>query len=136
MTPLLQAVLGVLAAYHVLVGALSLVSFGATSRVVAGLYGVRLETQQQLRHAVRMLGLTSLALGALMALAARDPGGHREVIMVVTGLQLARATARVVWHRDLAEAFGVSVARNAAAIVLLIAESAALAIGVASLSDG
>lgn len=128
---LLQAVLGVLAIYHLAIGVASVLSFDATSRIVAGLYEVQLQATAQLRYAIRMLGVSALALGALMALAALDPAGRREIVLVVAGLQLARATCRVVFRRELREAFGVPPRRNAAAIAVLLFECVALLVGVA-----
>jgi hypothetical protein len=124
----LRAVLAVLAAYHLGIGAASVASLPATSAVARALYGLSLgPPDPRLRHAVRMLGLYALALGVLLALAARDPRGHRDVIAVVAGLQLARAVCRLRYGGTLAADFGVPRGRNAFNAALLVAEAAALA---------
>lgn len=126
---LLRGVLALLAAYHLGIGLLSVSSLGATGRVAGALYGVALgaDPDPRFRHAVRMLGLYALALGTLLALAARDPLTHRDVIAVVAALQLARAAGRLLWRETLATAFGVPPRRNAVNAALLVAEAAALA---------
>lgn len=128
---LLRAVLALLAAYHLAIGAASVASFGATARLTRSLYGATLgdaAADPRLRYAVRMLGLYALALGTLLALAARDPLAHRPVIAAVAALQSARALCRVAYRRDLAAAFGVPPRRNAVNVALLVAEAAALAL--------
>ena len=121
-----RAVLWLLAAYHVVIGVASVVSHGTTSRIVARLYAGSLGEGGQLRYAVRMLGFYALAIGALVAVAATDPGAHRPIVAVVAALQAARAISRLLSWRLLADAFAVSRARNALAASMLAAESMVL----------
>ena len=121
-----RAVLWLLAAYHVVIGVASVVSHGATSRIVARLYAGSLGDGEQLRYAVRMLGFYALAIGALVAVAATDPGAHRPIVAVVAALQAARAISRLLSWRLLADAFAVSRARNTLAASMLAAEAMVL----------
>jgi hypothetical protein len=125
---LLRAVLAVLAAYHLGIGLASVLSGRLTRRVAGALYGIGVEESAQMRYAVRMLGLYALALGALLVPAVLEPAAHRDVIVVVCGLQLARAACRVLLRRELTAAFHVSPRRNAFNAALLVAEAAVLAV--------
>jgi hypothetical protein len=122
----LHLVLGALALYHLGIGVASLLSFEAVSRIARPLYGLDLQASVQLRYAVRMLGLYALALGTLLAFAALQPRANRNVILVVAGLQLARALSRVVFRHELASAFHVPLRRNALNAAVLVAEAAVL----------
>jgi hypothetical protein len=123
---LLQAVLGMLALYHLTIGLLSVFSFRATARFVDALYGIEVAPDPPLRYAVRMLGVYALALGVLLVFAARTPAAHREIVLVVAGLQTTRALCRVLLRRELADAFHVPARRNLFHAGLLVAESVVL----------
>ena len=125
---LLRLVLGVLAAYHLGIGLASLVSARLTARIMGALYGIGVDESAQMRYAVRMLGLHALALGALLVPAALSPAEHRATVVVVCGLQLARAACRLLLRRELTAAFRVSPRRNALNAALLVAEAAVLAV--------
>ena len=122
----LRVVLVVLAVYHLGIGVVSIASLRITARVTGRLYGLTVSENSALRYSVRMLGLYAVALGTLLALAARAPGSHRDVIVVVALLQLARALHRVVLRRELYEGFQVPPRRNAFNAALLVAEATVL----------
>jgi hypothetical protein len=123
----LRVVLGLLAAYHLAIGLVSIASHRWTARLTRGLYALSLGEDARFRYAVKMLGLYALAFGALLALAARDPAAHRPVIAALIFLQTARALTRLAFRRLLAEGFGVPPRRNAAHACLLLATAALLA---------
>ena len=124
---LARAVLFVLAAYHLTVGALSLFSHAAASNLVARLYGATsLDDSPQLRYAVKMLGLQALALGALAAVAAWSPAEHRDVVAALAALQAGRAACRLAFRRSLRETFGIPERRNLLNASLLIVEAVIL----------
>ena len=129
----LRAVLGLLAVYHLGMGALSALAPAHAGRLGSALYGVRAAETPQLRYGLRMLGLYALALGMLLAIAAVEPRAHRSVIAVAAALQAARAVARIVLRGELAAAFAVPAGRNALNAALLLAEAAVLAWGLALL---
>lgn len=127
MVVLARVVLAVLAAYHLTIGALSLLSIAATGTFMSRLYGVTsLDGSPQLRYAVRMLGLQALALGALAGVAAWDPRSHRDAIGVLAFLQAGRAVSRLVFRDLLRDAFGIPATRNAISAFVLAAEAAIL----------
>ena len=122
----LRAVLLLLAAYHLVIGVVSVTSLRATARLTNALYGLSVRDDPQLAYAVRMLGLYALAIGSLLALAARAPSQHRDVIAVVAVLQLMRAASRIVSRRELTRVFSVPARRNALNAALLVVEAAIL----------
>ena len=122
----LRAVLVALAAYHLAIGVISVASFRATARLTSAFYGLSVRDDPQLAYAVRMLGFYALAIGSLLALAAREPSSHRDVIGVVAGLQMLRALSRIVSGRELATAFRLPPRRNLINAALLVAEAAIL----------
>lgn len=123
---ILRVVLVILAGYHLGIGIISITSLRLTARVVAPLYGLAVAESPALRVAVRMLGLYALAVGTLLSLAARDPQSHRETIIVVAGLQLARAACRLVFRDELQSAFQLRGRRNMINTSLLVAEAIVL----------
>jgi hypothetical protein len=124
---LARVVLAVLAAYHLTIGALSLVSIGGTKAFMSRLYGVTsLDGSPQLQYAVRMLGLQALALGALAGFAAWDPRSHRDAIAVLAFLQAGRAVCRLAFRDTIRDAFGVPASRNTINAFVLVAEAAIL----------
>jgi hypothetical protein len=126
----LHVVLGVLALYHLGIGVVSIFSMNATTRVTRALYGIEVSGAEntQLRYAVRMLGLYALALGVLLAFAFFDPAANRNVVIVVIGLQLARALCRLLLRQELTLAFRVTPRRNVLSAALLVAEALVLAV--------
>lgn len=122
----LRAVLVVLAIYHLVIGAVSVLSFDVTVRLTSAFYGLRVNDDPQLAYAVRMLGLYALAIGALLVVAARDPASHRDVIAVVAGLQLLRGISRILSARQLSLAFRLSRRRNVMNAALLVIEATIL----------
>ena len=125
-TLLLRGLLALLAVYHLGIGIVSIASLRLTAVVTARLYGLSVVESPALRYAVRMLGLYAITLGALLALAARAPSAHRDVIAVVAGLQLARALCRIYFGNELTAAFRLRPRRNLANAALLIGEALVL----------
>lgn len=122
----LQVIIGILAVYHVGMGAVSVVSPRGAARIAGLLYALEAAETPALRHGVRMLGLYAMTIGVLLILALPDPRRHVEIVLVIAGLQIARATARIAFRRDLASAFGIPPGRNALSAAILIIEAATM----------
>jgi hypothetical protein len=127
---ILRVVLGLLAAYHLAMGWLAVLSPATAGRASAMLYRASVADAPELRYAVRMLGLYAVAIGSLLALATWSPSEYRAVIIVTAGLQLARAACRILLRRELAAGFDVPARRNYLSASLLVAEACVLAITV------
>ena len=125
-TVLLRAVLWILAAYHLVVGVLSVSSLDLTARLTSRFYGIRLNDNPQLAYAVRMLGFYALAIGALLVVAARASRSHREIIVVVACLQILRGVSRILSRHELTGAFSLPPRRNVLNAALLFVEAAIL----------
>jgi hypothetical protein len=110
----LRVLLAGLAAYHLAIGALAVLSYRRTVAAVRTLYGAALEGGAQLRYAITMLGLYGLAFGFLLSAAAWEPSAHRQVVLAAALLLIGRALVRLTLARQVAASFGVSVRRNRA----------------------
>jgi hypothetical protein len=108
----LRVLLAGLAAYHLAIGALAVLSYRRTAAAVRALYAAELEGGAQLRYAIRMLGLYALAFGFLLSAAAWEPAAHRHVVLTAALLLIARALMRLALARSVAASFGVSARRN------------------------
>jgi hypothetical protein len=111
---LLRVLLAGIAAYHLAIGTVALLSERWTAVVVRRLYGAALDGSPQFRYAVRMLGIYALAFGFLLSIAARDPQAHRPIVLAAAFLLGARALTRMVLAKSIAAGFGVSARRNRA----------------------
>ncbi len=125
---LAAAVLWLLAAYHVAMGAAALFAPSAAARLVRALYGATLPDDGAFRYAVSMIGALALAVGGLAAVAARAPTEHQSIVLALLVLQLCRAFCRIRDRALLARVYGIAPARNVAAIAALAAESTVLAL--------
>jgi len=126
---LVTLVLWLLAAYHIVMGAVALFAPDLASRMVASLYGASVVASAQQRYMTSMIGALALAIGGLAAVAAQRPYDNRAIIAAFLVLQLFRTFCRLRDRRVLAESFGVSGRANATAIAVLGAESVVLLLG-------
>ena len=108
----MRVLLAGLAAYHLAIGALAVLSYRRTAAAVRTLYTAELEGGAQLRYAIRMLGLYALAFGFLLSAAAWEPAAHRHVVIAAALLLIARALMRLALAGSVAASFGVSARRN------------------------
>ena len=124
---LTQAVLAILAVYHLVTGALALVAPSKARQFARNAYGAEFVDTAPMDYLVSMIGAQALAIGVLAAVATSDPAGHRAIIAALALLQLVRAVVRVVRARVLRDSLGVSSQRNVIMVVVLLAEVAILA---------
>ena len=121
-----RVVLWLLAAYHVVVGAVALVSPARAASVMRSLYGAALPESDAFRYATSMIGALALAIGLVAAVAALAPAQHRAIVAALLVLQLGRIFCRLRDRRLLSASLGVTMQRNGAAIAILGAECAVL----------
>ncbi len=126
---LVTLVLWLLAAYHIVMGAIALFAPDLAPRMVGSLYGASVAAGGQIRYMTSMIGALALVVGGLAVVAAQRPLDNRPIIAALLVLQLSRVFCRVRDRRRLAESFGVSGRANSAAIAVLAAESVVLSLG-------
>ena len=124
-----RCVLYLLAAYHLVMGAIAVLAPSVAPRIVRALYGATVVEDGQLRYMTSMVGALALAIGGLAAVAAVSPATNHPIIAALLVLEITRIFCRVRDRRLLAESFGVSGRGNMAAIALLAAESVILLLG-------
>lgn len=122
----LRLLLGALAAYHIGMGAASVVSPSTATRLAATFYGVTLKAEPQPGYVIRMLGLLALAIGALLMVAMLEPAENRPTILVVAALQTGRAACRILLAAELRRTLGLPRLRNALNTGLLVAQAGLL----------
>lgn len=120
-------VLGMTCAYHLGIGAVSLLAPETTLHVASLLYDVHASAvAPQVVYMLKALGMYALFTGSLLALALRDPSRYRHVILVCAALLIMRATTRVLFFDVLHEAFGVEWSRNLLNVTLLVLQAGVL----------
>ena len=108
----LRIVLAIVCAAHLILGVIGFVSIPEVLTWAAGaFYGASVTLTPQLQHVTRILGAFMLAIGILAACAFRDPWKNRAIIDGIAVLQLLRVSQRLLFAREIQEAFGVSSGR-------------------------
>lgn len=125
---LLSMIVGILAVYHLVMGAIALFAPVRAARAAGALYDAALVDAPQLRYATSMIGALAVAIGGLAAVAAPRPYEHRAIVVALLALQLARLFCRIRDRRLLASSLGVAPRRNAMMIAVLGLEVVALSL--------
>lgn len=123
---LLRTVLGILCAYHLGVGVLSLFFPDAAARFADAFYGARVGATPEVAYMLKALGMYALFTGLLAGGAALDPGRHRLVVVALAFLLLLRAATRLLAWDLLSTAFAVAPERNLANVALLVVQAGVL----------
>src|SRR5688572_18940465 len=111
---LLQGLMWFVAGSHAVVGAGAMAS--QTFREwAAAAYGASVTWTPQFVYILKPLGAFMLALGGLGVVAALDPFRHRVIVYGFAALLLLRDLQRLLFQREIEEAFGITPARNLAA---------------------
>ena len=126
-----QAVLALLAAYHLGTGLLALMAPAGARRFARALYAADLRDNGQMDYVVAMIGAQAVAIGVLAAVATVDPVRNRAIVGGLALLQFLRAATRVARAGTLRDALGVPPRRNAIKIAVILAEVAVLAASLA-----
>jgi hypothetical protein len=122
----LQAYLGLVCIFHVVIGAGVNCSKPFMEKV-ADLYGAKVEFTHQFVTILHPLGAFMLILGVLAAVAAAHPIRYRAVGYCFAALFVIRAVQRVVFKQDLEEAFHIDPTRNLFNIIFFLALGISLA---------
>ena len=123
----LQAMLWMVCAFHVLIGAsLNLPSEEVVS-TVAKIYGADVaQWSPQFLYILRPLGVFMVALGVLAGAASLDPLKHRVTIYVFAAIFNVRALQRVIFGEEITTTFGIESGRNLGNMVFFFGLAAVL----------
>ncbi len=108
-----QGLLWFICGFHILVGLGLNVSAGFP-QVMAEYYGATVVWTSQLGYLVKPLGAFMLVLGLLGVVAARNPLANGAIVYAFVGVFFIRALQRVVFGREIYEAFAIAPGRNLA----------------------
>lgn len=108
---LLRALLILVCVSHLLLGLVAFSSPEWTARAAALFYGAHVEASPAAAHLMRMIGAYMLAVGVMAAMAARDPGKNRTLVLGVCVLLALRVIQRLVHAEEVHRAFEVSYPR-------------------------
>jgi hypothetical protein len=123
-----HVVCGLLALYHLLMGAAALFAPRSAPALMRRLYGASIGDTDVVRYMTSMIGALALAIGGLAAVAAVSPVANRPIVAALLVLQLGRLFCRIRDRRLLAASLAVTPRANAAAIAVLAIEAAVLAL--------
>jgi hypothetical protein len=124
---LLVSVLWLLAAYHLITGAVALFAPASVPLMLRKLYDITIPPGESWEYASAIVGAFAVVIGGLAVTAARAPATHAPIVAALLTLQLCRVYCRLRYRALLGRAFGVRARANAAAVVVLLLESAVLA---------
>jgi len=92
---LVPRVLWLLAAYHLLMGAIALFAPRLAPRLVHSLYGASLAESGYVRYLTSMIGALAIAIGGLAVVAALSPARNRSIVAALRVLALSRIFCRL-----------------------------------------
>ncbi len=106
-----KALLWFMAIYHVLVGVLLIVSGELSIRFASLVLAYAIEPSPALGVAGEVLGCYMIAFGLMLAVVARNPERHRDLLLVAAAFVAVRVVQRVVFADKVIEVFAVPEAR-------------------------
>ena len=121
----LKIVLWFVCLSHIILGAAIMLSPEFQQRVAA-LYSAKVDWTPQFVYILRPLGAFMLVLGMLGIAAARNPLRYQFVVYGFAGLLLIRVVQRLVFQRDIHQAFGIEPSRNTINALAFLALAALL----------
>ena len=119
---ILRAVLGLLALYHLGIGAVSVLSAEQTAAFAEWFYGLELSGEPRFLYALKALGMYALFTSAVLGLATWDPVRFRPIVYCLAGLQTMRALTRLFFYDLLSAGFGLAWSHNLFNVGLLALE--------------
>lgn len=122
---LLQVLLWLICAFHIVIGVGINVS-AEFPRFMAVVYGATVQWTPQFSYILKPLGAFMLVLGILAAVAARNPIGHRPIILGFVTLFTLRALQRLVFQEEIHNAFVIATGRNIVSMIFFFALAAGL----------
>lgn len=110
-TGMLQIVLGLIAAYHVLMGLGAMFSDQVAARLAWSVFGLRLEMTPQSSYLVKIIGIYAAVFGAVVGVIATEPARYTPLLMVIVALYVLRIGAKIAYRKTYVEVFQASETR-------------------------
>ena len=124
-------------AFHILVGLSLNVDLGLKEWVGGSLYNAQVDwTDGQFNYIMKPLGAFMIALGIMAAMAARDPLGHRSIIVVFAILFTMRGLQRLLYMNEIESVFAIPASRSMVQMVVMLALAVALMLMLRAASGG
>ncbi|GEM_PF-4464216 len=119
----LKITLGIIGAFHFLVGLFTLIPYIPKNQIAAIVYKATIETSPQFMHVAEMVGCYMFAIGFMTLLAMRDPLNNIIIIKGLIVLLSLRLISIILFSSHAYEVFGIPPFRywlNAGAIFILL----------------
>src|SRR5919108_963466 len=117
----LSRCLWIVCAFHVLIGLSLNVDLGFKEWVGGTLYSAQVDwSDGQFAYILKPLGAFMIALGVMAAMAARDPLGHRSIIIGFAVLFTMRGLQRLVFMNEIESVFAIPASRSLVQMVVML----------------
>lgn len=114
-------------AFHILVGLSLNVDLGLKEWVGSSLYNAQVDwSDGQFSYIMKPLGAFMIALGIMAAMAARNPLGHRSIIVGFAILFTMRGLQRLLFMNEIESVFAIPASRSMVQMVVMLSLAAAL----------
>jgi len=129
--------LWIVCAFHVLVGLSLNVDLGLREWVGGTLYSAQVDwSDGQFAYILKPLGAFMIALGVMAAMAARDPLGHRSIIIGFAVLFTMRGLQRLLFMGEIERVFAIPSSRSLLQMVVMLSLALALVLLLRAASAG
>lgn len=124
-------------AFHVLIGLSLNVDLGLKEWVGGTLYNAQVDwSDGQFAYIMKPLGAFMIALGVMAALAARDPLGHRSIIIGFAVLFTMRGLQRLLFMSEIESVFAIPTSRSLVQMVVMLSLALGLVLLLRAASGG
>jgi hypothetical protein len=126
---LLQILLWLICAYHLMVGLTLNLDIGLKEWIGASLYGAQVDwSQPQFVYILKPLGAFMMALGLMAGMAAHHPLSNKAIIYGFAALFILRGLQRIIFMQEIETAFAIDPVRHFGMMIFMFGLAAALLI--------
>jgi hypothetical protein len=124
-------------AFHVFVGLSLNLDLGLKEWVGSSLYNATVDwSDGQFLYIMKPLGAFMIALGIMAAMAARNPLGHRSIIIGFAILFTMRGLQRLLYMSEIESVFAIPASRSMVQMVVMLSLAAGLLLLLRAASGG
>lgn len=124
---LLQLMLWIVCAFHLIVGLSLNLPLGLKEWVGSDLYGAQVDwSQPQFVYILKPLGAFMMALGLMAAIAARNPLSNKAIIYGFSALFILRGLQRIIFLQEIETAFAIPFGRHISTMIFMFLLAAVL----------